>query len=116
LPPDPALFFTTRGSTQSDADAIRRDPIGLARSIVRFVRASSGRRHAFFNVIDQGNKEHDFAPATEPLYELPKLQLLRDMDVRWDSTFLMIQRVIEMRPVSGLYTLIRSWLIYPCKH
>lgn len=86
---------------QSDAEAIARDPISLARANVRFTRASSNRRLAFGNIIDQGNRDGDFGTVKEPQHQIKNRQLLRDMEVRWDSTYMMVDRVLEMRPVSS---------------
>ena len=87
-----AQLIPVLGQAQTDKEAIVRDPISLARATVRFTCASSGRRVGFFNLIEQGSKDKDF--------ELKNRQLLCDMPVRWDSTYLMIERVLEMRPVS----------------
>jgi hypothetical protein len=86
---------------QTDAEAIAHDPISLARANVQFSRASSGCRVAFGNVIDQGNRDGDFGMAKDPQHQIKNRQLLHDMEVRWDSTFMMIDRVLEMRPVSS---------------
>jgi hypothetical protein len=34
--------------------------------------------------------------------ELPKLQLIRDVDTRWSSTYLMIERAIMLKDVSKI--------------
>jgi hypothetical protein len=95
----PIITDPTPSATQTDADAITRDPISLARAMVHFVRASSTRRIAFENIIKQGNKDGDFATPDNPNHQIRNIQLLRDMEVRWDSTYYMIRRVLEMRPV-----------------
>lgn len=77
------------------------------------MRASGGRRDGFRKLIEHGNDAGDFAPLDNPDFKLPCVELLRDMDVRWDSTFLMIEQVILMRPVSDLPSeLHASYLIH----
>ena len=49
------------------------------------IRASSLRRQHFSNTVEN--------------LGLEKLQLLRDVDTRWSSTLLMIERVLLLRPV-----------------
>jgi hypothetical protein len=78
---------------------IKRDPISLAQASVRFVQASNARRVGFENIIKQGNKDGDFVTLEDPNYQIKDVQLLCDMEVRWDSTYYMICRVLEMRPV-----------------
>jgi len=57
-------------------------------------RASSLRREAFSRLAKE--------------WFVRELQLLRDMDVRWSSTFLMIERAVKLKPASistlALYT------------
>lgn len=85
---------------QTDAEAIACDPILLARAKVQFTHASSSRRIAFSKVIEQGNRDGDFGTAEDPLHQIKNRQLLHDMTVQWDSTYMMVNRVLEMRPIS----------------
>ena len=48
--------------------------------------------------IAEGNKAGVFG-----LEGLREVVLLKDMDVQWSSTFLMIDRVLELYPVSNSY-------------
>lgn len=81
-------------------------PIERARSVVRAIRVSGMRRDAFESVIENGNQngwftlEHSLQPVT-----LRKLELLRDVQTRWDSVYLMLERLRVMRPVSLHYSL-----------
>ena len=76
------------------ATALRNDPVKLARQLVTACRASGGRRAELREVIKEGNRIHAFGDKP-----LPELQLLRDVDTRWSSTFLMINRVLTLHPV-----------------
>lgn len=76
------------------------NPIGLARGVVRAVRVSGKRRESFEEVIRDGNRKGWFKVGQPPKVVLLKeLQLLRDVCTRWDSVYLMLNRLREMRPV-----------------
>ncbi|KAH9925069.1 hypothetical protein B0H21DRAFT_700969, partial [Amylocystis lapponica] len=77
------------GTTDDDDD----NPVKSARSLVTACRASGQRREDFKSTIETGNKENTFGNK-----KLPDAVLLRDVDTRWSSTFLMIDRVLEMNP------------------
>lgn len=74
------------------------DVVAAARHLVTAIRASGQRREDFAMVIAEGNKAGVFG-----LEGLREVVLLKDMDVRWSSTFLMIDRVLELYPVSNSY-------------
>lgn len=81
-------------------DAIARDPISHARTVVRVIRGSGMRREAFDKVIVNGNAEDWFKEGQPPrIVQLEKLQLLRDVRTRWDSEYHMLHRLRELRPV-----------------
>lgn len=83
------------------AQALSRDPIQLLRSLINDCRASSQRREDFLATIDEGNRSHAWADGKE----LPVAELLRDMEVRWSSTYLMIDRALELYQVCLAYLL-----------
>ena len=100
-------------SSSPDAygDALRGDPIGRVRKLVSDCRASGQRRSALRTVIKNGNEMKSW-PQTMPDFDiptlsdasktggtLPEVQLLRDCEPRWSSTFLMITRVLTLYPV-----------------
>lgn len=70
------------------------DVVSRARKLVNACRASGQRREDFANTILEGNSSGAFGEDT-----LPARVLLRDMDVRWSCTYLMIDRVLELYPV-----------------
>ncbi|OJT10844.1 hypothetical protein TRAPUB_12620 [Trametes pubescens] len=76
------------------AYALRGDPIKNARQLISVCRVSGQRREEFKNTIIEGNEAGSFGEGVE----LPKSQLLRDVDTRWSSTFLMIDRLLELYP------------------
>ena len=77
------------------ANALESDVVGKARSLVSACRASGQRREDFQSTITEGNSSKSFLNGKQ----LWNVQLLRDMDVRWSSTYLMIDRVLELYPV-----------------
>lgn len=72
-------------------DAIRPDPIALARLTVVKIRASGQRRDALDNLITTGNSQKWWTHDRQPLV-IKKLQLLRDVKHRWDSVYKMLER------------------------
>ncbi|KAH9954170.1 hypothetical protein BGW80DRAFT_1227660 [Lactifluus volemus] len=71
-----------------------RDPIATLRTLIRVIRASSIRRQYFSRVLKT--------------LEQDDLQLLRDMDVRWSSTLLMIERALILRTAVDKFLALRD--------
>jgi hypothetical protein len=76
---------------------MKDDVVASARSLVRACRASGQRRADFESVIEDGNEEGGWG---DPPKLLRVVGLLKDVDTRWSSTFLMIDRVLELYLVS----------------
>jgi hypothetical protein len=87
---------STRG--RNFIEALGRDPIACRRAVVRACRASGQRREHLSQLIIEGNIKNTFGPSDDPV-EVPNLALLRDVDTRWDSVYLMIRRLRVLRPV-----------------
>jgi hypothetical protein len=83
---------------QTFKEAAARDPVGLARKLVRALRASNSRRVAFQESLKIGKEKGYF--------DMKPLQLLRDVATRWDSTYQMIKRLIYLRSVSTALSLL----------
>ncbi|KAI0060763.1 hypothetical protein BV25DRAFT_1806882, partial [Artomyces pyxidatus] len=75
--------------------ALKEDPVGKCRSVVGACRDSSMRREDFLKEIEAGNKAKVWKDGTEAV-QLRVVQLLRDVETRWSSTFLMIDRALEL--------------------
>ncbi|KZT21839.1 hypothetical protein NEOLEDRAFT_1072768, partial [Neolentinus lepideus HHB14362 ss-1] len=78
-------------------EALNGDPVARARSLVTACRASDQRRTDFQKTIQEGNEGNLFD------VNLPENELLRDVDTRWSSTFLMIDRVLELYPAISCF-------------
>ncbi len=85
------------GCRRPYANALRYDVVGLARTLVTKCRASDQRRKELRSIITEGNEGGGWGENSEPI---ALLQLLKDVDTRWSSTFLMIDRLLELNLVS----------------
>ncbi|KAJ7793825.1 hypothetical protein B0H13DRAFT_2171692, partial [Mycena leptocephala] len=81
--PEADDFVPPRTPADNFLGAIVGDPVATIRTTVRVIRASSLRRQ-YFSEILKALQQKD-------------LQLLRDVDTRWSSTLLMIDRAILLR-------------------
>jgi hypothetical protein len=75
------------------------DVIGRVRTLVSECRVSGQRREALTQWIVTGNTDGAFKDGTGAVFAVPVLQLLRDVATRWSSTYLMIDRLLELYPV-----------------
>jgi hypothetical protein len=85
---------------QSDtgySDALKTDLIDRIHNVVRNLRSSGQRREAFRQTIVRGNQEKRF------INPVPLLQLLRPVPTRWSSTFMMIDRFLQLMPAINLF-------------
>ena len=84
---------------------IKRDPLKRACRIIRLLRSSDQRREGFRKFIVDGNAQNwftqkDQSGKREPV-QVPERQLLRDVKTRWDSVYMMLERLRSLRPVSS---------------
>lgn len=84
IPPDELASY---------AEGLESDPVGQTRGIVGVCRASGGRRKELKNIIEDGNKSNTWCEI------IRVVQLLRDCETRWSSTYNMIDRAMELYPV-----------------
>ncbi|KAJ7604850.1 ribonuclease H-like domain-containing protein, partial [Roridomyces roridus] len=78
--------------------ALGGDPVAQARTLVTACRSSGQRREALVRIIKAGNEAHDWGNVDDEEFELRVVGLLKDVDTRWSSTFLMIDRLLEQYP------------------
>lgn len=79
--------------------ALAADIIGTARKLVTACRTSGQRREDFELTIVEGNAARTWKDSEGNPLPLPVLQLLRDCETRWSSTFLLLDRVLTLLPV-----------------
>jgi hypothetical protein len=79
--------------------AVRGDPIKRARSLVKAIRVSPLRRSAFRKTIISGNDLNNFLDDMGRPVQVPVVELLCDAETRWDSTYIMLNRLRVLRPV-----------------
>ena len=118
--PDP--IFTIDIDPVTYANVLASDLVSVVQQFSVAVRLSGQRREEFWGVIEAGNDEiggpiwkievivHPGQDATLPeggtkvvSARLPRLILLRDVDTRWSSTYLMIERFLFMLEVSARF-------------
>ncbi|KAH8075869.1 hypothetical protein BXZ70DRAFT_1002994 [Cristinia sonorae] len=85
----PACVLT---AAENYAEALANDPISRARKLVQMLRVSWPRRQGLRDAIKDGNMRKLFKYEKQILHS----ELLRDVDTRWSSLLLMIDRFIEM--------------------
>jgi hypothetical protein len=93
-----------RGRIQTFESAVLADPIGRCRNLVVKLRSSGQIKDEFNNWVKTGNEKNWFKIKGNAI-KLPHKEFLRDVRTRWDSTYQMIKRCIEMRPVCSYYFL-----------
>ncbi|KAG9088674.1 hypothetical protein FS749_001982 [Ceratobasidium sp. UAMH 11750] len=85
-------------------DALDSGIVAGCRESIRSLRSSNLRREGFIDSIKDGNLRGTFKTAAGLVKLLPVLQLLRDSETRWSSTYNMIVRYIELYPAICYYT------------
>ena len=79
--------------------ALAADIIGTARKLVTACRVSGQRREDFELTIREGNEAQSWTDSKGNPLSLPVLQLLRDCETRWSSTFFLLDRMLTLLPV-----------------
>jgi len=84
--------------------AVRRDPLRRARKLISFLRSSPQCKEGLSDIIKEGNASNRFIGPNESgsdlvVFKVPEVQLLKDVKTRWDSVFLMLRRLRQLRPV-----------------
>jgi len=79
--------------------ALATDIIGIARKLVAGCRSSGQRREDFSRTILEGNEAGSWTDSNGNPLSLPVLQLLRDCETRWSSTFFLLDRMLMLLPV-----------------
>ena len=91
-------------NNQSLNEALCRDPVAIARSIINTVRTSQQRREEFKEVIEYGNRRSQWEDKDGQKYHIPTLALLCDSPLRWGSMYLMLDRFLFLQAVSVIFS------------
>ena len=83
-------------------EALKADVLGVARKLIAACRASGRRREEFVDTIVKGNQNMSWPKVDGMFVPMDVLQLLRDCDTRWSSTYLMVDRALVMLPVHSI--------------
>lgn len=81
-------------------ETLQSKVIDRARTIVHAIRASGQRRDSFRAAIISGNAEGWFVNDNNERMALPLVELLCDEPTRWDSTYVMLNRLRILRQVT----------------
>ena len=88
-------------------ECIKRDPLKRARRVIRILCSSDEHRIGLQKAIQDGNKDSWFSEmdsdGKRSPVTLPEVQLLHDVKTRWDSVYMMLLCLQQLRPVSWSY-------------
>lgn len=92
--------FTVSRKSHPWDKGIKMNPLLHAHKLVHFLQASDQRKTFLQSVIKDGNEQSWFHrkdnEGNNVSGKLPQLQLLKDVKTRWDSVFLMLNRLIML--------------------
>jgi hypothetical protein len=100
-----SAIYTDEGDSQLKRwlDGIKRDPLRRARRVVRLLRSSDHHRRGFHQFVHDGNERNWFFTKDKKgkrvPTKVPEVQPLRDVKTRWDSVYLMLERLGSLQPV-----------------
>ncbi|KAG8794220.1 hypothetical protein FRC12_000167 [Ceratobasidium sp. 428] len=82
--------------TEEYLSALESKPVDKCRSLVGAMRISDSRRQGLQEAIRDGNFHGLFIDSLGESIQVPGLQLLRDSETRWWSTYNMLRRFIQL--------------------
>ncbi len=103
-----ADFYDNRGDPKLRRwfSGIKRDPIRRAQRVIHILHSLDQRREGLHAFIQDGNQHNWFSKkdsdGTCVAFQVPELQLLRDVKTQWDSVYMMLERLRQLRLVSLL--------------
>ena len=86
--------------SQTLAQALNRDPLGMARDIGNTIRLSQLHRTRFREMIEDGNAEGRWKLPDGTSYAILVYVPLRNITLGWGSLFIMSNRFLDLRQVS----------------
>lgn len=79
--------------------ALRSKALDHARDVIRTIRRSAKRREGFKDMIVRGNEKNWYKDDEGNPRQLPVVELLLDEPTRWDSAYVMLNRLRTLRKV-----------------
>ena len=70
--------------------ALKADVLGVARKLISNCRVSGQRQEEFVDTVLEGNESEKWEDNDGNSFSRKTLQLLRDCEIRWSSTHLMV--------------------------
>ena len=109
--------YSDKGNTQIKAgkawlDNLKRDSLKCAQRLICVLRSSDQQQQGFRVFIQDGNEHGWFTVKDDegkrsPV-QVPDLQLMRDVKMRWDSVYMMLERLRQLQPVRPSHQLDKS--------
>ncbi|KIK75625.1 hypothetical protein PAXRUDRAFT_172228 [Paxillus rubicundulus Ve08.2h10] len=88
--------FPDKDKHKAYVEAVRLDPITMGHDIVQVIQVSSLRHDEFLDTVKTGNMKNWFKGPMGEAEQVPKLELLHDVRMRWDSTYAMINHLCAL--------------------
>jgi hypothetical protein len=104
---EPAGCFDARGDAELARwfAGFKRDPLRCAQRLVQFLHSSDQCREGLCKFIEDGNSRGWFTgkdgDGSRITLRIPQLQLLRDVKTQWDSVYMMLEHLRQLRPVGS---------------
>ena len=101
-----AGYFDAQGDIKLERwfAGIECNPLRCAWKLIQLLRSSDQRREGLRKFIEDGNRHEWFTGKDDNgkciLLHIPQLELLRDVKTQWDSVYMMLERLRQLRPVS----------------
>lgn len=83
---------------QTVAQAIARQPLTIGRAFFRTLKRSARNVDRLFAAVDQYNDL--LGPNAKPASKMDKLKPVLDSKTRWDSTYLLVERLLHYKKAS----------------
>ena len=90
----------TPKDTERYLKALESKPVDCCRALVSACCASSSRREGIRHTVVEGNASGLFKTPQGQILKVPEVELSQDCPTRWSSAYIMMDRYIDLYPVS----------------